>query len=447
MPSLSSMRVIPLKPSRSDPPEARRFASHVLALAAVTTLVLMSPFAPGHDTLVASSAASPDAEVVPATPAWLLPAQATLDLTAATVAASPQDASPAAIQAAAPALNPQLSLPLWVRTTQDTVLWSASDPTSGVALGSLPTSGYLKPLGQFTDGRLQVYFPGDGIRPTAQAWVDVQSLEPSPPPAWVAPAVGAGTVAPPRRWFDIAPPYVTAVHVAIIDDASGQLIYGEGPDTRVPQASTTKIATTIVALERAPDLQQKIDVNVSASAMVAADGSSTMGLEPGERVKLETLLYGMMLPSGNDAAEQVALSLGGSRATFVGWMNQEAEALGLKNTHFANPSGMDADGHYSSAYDMAMLGRYAMSNPTFRTMASTMRYASDGYPMKNLNRLLGVYPGADGVKIGETDNAGKTIVASAVHDGHRVYIGLMHSADLAGDCTALFDWAWSAFSW
>jgi D-alanyl-D-alanine carboxypeptidase len=240
---------------------------------------------------------------------------------------------------------------------------------------------------------------------------------------------------------------VTALHVAIVDDASGRLIYGEDPDTRVPQASTTKIATTIVALERAANLQQKINVTVSATAMAAADGSSTMGLEPGEQVKLETLLYGMMLPSGNDAAEQVAVSLGGSRAAFVGWMNQEVEALGLKNTHFVNPSGMDADGHYSSAYDMALLARYAMNNPEFRTLASTAHHTSDGYPMKNLNRLLGVYPGADGVKIGETDNAGKTIVASAVHDGHRLYISLMHSADLAGDCSALFDWAWNAFAW
>jgi D-alanyl-D-alanine carboxypeptidase len=254
-------------------------------------------------------------------------------------------------------------------------------------------------------------------------------------------------MAPPRRLPASDPPYVTASHIAIVDDASGQLIYGEDADVRVPQASTTKIATTIVALERATDLQQKINVTVSATAMAAADGSSTMGLEPGEQVKLETLLYGMMLPSGNDADEQVALSLGGSRATFIGWMNQEVEALGLKNTHFVNPSGMDAADHYSSAYDMAILARYAMNNPMFRSLAGTARYTSDGYPMKNLNRLLGFYPGADGVKIGETDKAGKTIVASAVHDGHRLYVSLMHSADLAGDCAALFDWAWDAFSW
>src|ERR671932_308818 len=107
-------------------------------------------------------------------------------------------------------------------------------------------------------------------------------------------------------------------------------------------------------------------------------------------------------------------------------MNDEAESLGLKDTHFVNPSGMDAAGHYSSAYDMAMLARYAM---------------------QNLNRLLGAYPGADGVKIGYTDAAQKTIVASATRDGHRVFISLMHSQDLVGDCTALFNWVWDSFAW
>jgi D-alanyl-D-alanine carboxypeptidase len=400
--------------------------SHVLVLAGVTSLVVMSVLAAGRDAQIASSASIPDvsepapaAEPTPSTPAWL--ALANLDLSAAT-------------------LDARAVLPLWVRTTRETTLWSSSDPSVGVALGSLPISGYLRPLGKFVGGRLQVYFPGDGARAGAQAWVDVTGLEPSSGPS-------LPRVAPPQRLADLDPPSVTALHVAIVDDASGQLIYGQDPDTRVPQASTTKIATTIVALERGPDLAQKINVTVSATAMAAADGSSTMGLEPGEQVKLETLLYGMMLPSGNDAAEQVALSLGGSRATFVGWMNQEAAALELKNTHFVNPSGMDADGHYSSAYDMAMLARYAMNNPEFRTLAGTAHYTSEGYPMKNLNRLLGVYPGADGVKIGETDNAGKTIVASAVHNGHRLYISLMHSADLAGDCSALFDWAWDAFTW
>jgi D-alanyl-D-alanine carboxypeptidase len=181
--------------------------------------------------------------------------------------------------------------------------------------------------------------------------------------------------------------------------------------------------------------------------MVARDGSSTMGIEPGRSLSLGTLLHGMMLPSGNDAAEQVAVALADSREQYVEWMNQEASALGLKDTHFVNPSGMDAVGHYSSAYDMAMLARYAMHNATFRDLAASTRYTGDGYPMQNLNRLLDLYPGADGVKIGYTDAALKTVVASASRDGHRVYISLMRSQDLVGDCTRLFNWVWDTFAW
>src|SRR5205085_5724253 len=127
----------------------------------------------------------------------------------------------------------------------------------------------------------------------------------------------------------------------------------------------------IVALERQPDIKRVYTTTVSASALAACDGSSIMGLEPNDHVALETLLYGMMLPSGNDAAEQVAYSLAGSRDTYVAWMNDLVASLGLHDTHFVTPSGMDADEHYSSAYDLAILGRYAMQNPTFRTIAAT----------------------------------------------------------------------------
>jgi serine-type D-Ala-D-Ala carboxypeptidase (penicillin-binding protein 5/6) len=181
--------------------------------------------------------------------------------------------------------------------------------------------------------------------------------------------------------------------------------------------------------------------------MAAADGSSTMGIEPGEQVRLETLLYGMMLPSGNDAAEQVAVSLAGSRERYVAWMNETVASLHLRDTHFVTPSGMDANEHYSSAYDMALLGRYAMRNATFRTIAATPYFVGDDYYMHNLNPLLGTYPGADGVKIGYTDIAGRTIVASASRDGHRVYVSLMGSRNLAGDCTLLLDWVWKTFRW
>lgn len=343
--------------------------------------------------------------------------------------------------------DPRIGLPQWLRAVHDLTLWSGGDP-SATATASLPASTtYVKPLGSFTDTRVEVYFPGDSDRTAAQGWVDIADVEPSGVPAWIAPGPNADLPPPPQRIGDTPAPNTTAIHIAIVDDASGQLMYGEQPYTEVPEASVTKIATTIVALEREPDLSHRFDVTVSASAMVARDGSSTMGIEPGHTVSLDTLLHGMMLPSGNDAAEQVAISLGGSRDKYVQWMNQEATALGLKDTHFANPSGMDAAGHYSSAYDMAMLARYAMHNATFRELVAAQTYSGDGFHMANLNRLLGVYPGADGVKIGFTDAAQKTQVASVVHDGHRVFVSIMHSEDLPGDCTALFNWVWDNFSW
>ncbi|MBV9323877.1 MAG: D-alanyl-D-alanine carboxypeptidase [Chloroflexi bacterium] len=438
---------------------SRRFGIHGLAIAIVGGALIGASFSrpavavqPTEPELaVAAAAVSPSLSEV-TTPTAVSLEVASLPPPTPTVTSLAQTTDQ--VQATV-TFDPRLGLPQWLRAIHDLPLWSSGD-SSASSNGSLPAgSAYVKPLGPFGDSRIEVYFPGDGEHPATQAWVDTANVQASGVPPWIAPPA-ATTAQPgepaslpvaPQRTGDDPPPNTTAVHIAIIDDASGQMIYGEQPNTQVPQASTTKIATTIVALERDPDLSQRIKVTVSASQMVAHDGSSTMGIEPGLSVSLDTLLHGMMLPSGNDAAEQVAVSLGGSREQYVEWMNEEVAALGLKDTHFVNPSGMDAEGHYSSAYDMAMLARYAMRNSTFRDLAADMTYAGDGFKMANLNRLLGVYPGADGVKIGFTDAAQKTFVASAVHDGHRVFVSLMRSEDLPGDSTALFNWVWNNFNW
>ena len=266
-----------------------------------------------------------------------------------------------------------------------------------------------------------------------------------PPPA--QPSKPITTRGGPRQEGTDPPPATTSAHIAVVDEASGRLLYEHDGFGRAAPASITKIVTTIVALEHQPDINVVYTTTVSSAAMIACDGSSTMGLEPGDHVKLSTLVYGMMLPSGNDAAEQVAISVGGSRERFVGWMNDKVSQLGLRDTHFVTPSGMDADDQYSSAYDMAMLGRYAMQHPVFRTIAATSFIISDDYYMHNLNPLLGTYPGADGVKIGYTDIAGRTIVASVTRDGHRVYVSLLGSKNLHRDCVALFDWVWKTFRW
>lgn len=435
-------------------------ASHAVVLGGVAVLVLQSAFVPALSPRAASPGRAPAVSAAdePATPLptvpqpdWVLSALSS-PTPATTQGASPDQVASSASVAALTVPWPNAALPQWVRSRDTTTLWSGPDDGS-TAKGSIGANGYLKPLGPLVDNRLLVYSQsGQGDGSSGQAWVDTSAVMPSGLPPWLAGADAADAAATlpaaPTQITDAGPPPVSALHVAIVDDASGKLLYGDEPYDHVPEASVTKIATTIVALERAPELAQRVSVTVSASEMANRDGSSVMGLEPGRKVTLWTLLYGMMLPSGNDAAEQVAVTLAGSRERYVDWMNQEATALGLKDTHFVNPSGMDAPGHYSSAYDMGMLARYAMRNASFRQLASAAAYPADGYgTMYNLNRLLGLYKGVDGVKIGYTDNAHKTIVASATRDGHRVFVSLMHSEDLVTDSSRLLDWVWNAFEW
>lgn len=359
-----------------------------------------------------------------------------------------------ALLAAAPAHAQDTHSADWLRTVRDSGLWSGpTDPA--VQFTTLPLGSFLVPRAGNESGRLLVYYPGDGAtRQAGLAWIAGQDVAPSGPPPWIVNSEldgdtpGRVSGPPPSRVVALAPPPVTAPEIAVLDDASGLLLYGLRPHAREAPASTTKIATAIVALEHAASLDTVVRVSVDGWAMAAADGSSVMGLTPGQRLSLRTLLFGLLLPSGNDAAEQLALSVGESRAQFIGWMNSVAvDELGLNDTHFVNPSGLDADGHYSSAYDLAQLARRAMRDDTFREIAATPEVRSEGLVLVGHNPLIGAYAGADGVKTGSTDAAGKVLVGSASRNGHRVYVVVMHSEDLLADETALFDWSWKEFSW
>jgi D-alanyl-D-alanine carboxypeptidase len=342
----------------------------------------------------------------------------------------------------------------WLRTVRDSGLWSGpGDPA--VQFTTLPLGSFLQPRAGSDSGRLLVYYPGDGAtRQAGVAWIAAQDVAPSGPPPWIVsseldgdyPVAVAGTA--PRRVLPLAPPAVTAPELAVVDDDTGVLLYGRMPHAHEAPASTTKIATAVVTLEHVGSLDAAVRVTIDGPAMAVADGSSIMGLSPGQRLTLRTLLYGLLLPSGNDAAEQLAISVGESRTQFVGWMNSLAsDELGLQDTHFANPSGLDADGHYSSAYDLAQLARRAMREDVFREIVATAEIRSDGFVLSGHNPLIGVYAGADGVKTGSTDAAGKVLVGSAVHGGHRVFAVVMHSEDELADTTALFDWTWQEFAW
>jgi D-alanyl-D-alanine carboxypeptidase len=344
----------------------------------------------------------------------------------------------------------------WLRTVRDTPLWSGSDAAS-VQFTTLPLGSFLQPRAGSDTGRLMVYYPGDGgTRQAGIAWVAAQDVAASGPPPWIVSSEldgdnaqpGSGDGSLPRRTTPVAPPPVTASEVAVVDDDSGLLLYGANSHAHEAPASTTKIATAIVTLEHADNLDQTVKVSVNGFAMAASDGSSIMGLQPGQRVSIQTLLDGLLLPSGNDAAEQLAISVGESRTGFVDWMNSLAtDELGLQDTHFVNPSGLDAGGHYSSAYDLAQLARRAMREDVFREIVKTPQIRADGFVLVGHNPLIGTYAGADGVKTGTTDDAGKVLVGSATRNGHRVYAVVMHSDDIQADTSALLDWAWKEFTW
>jgi D-alanyl-D-alanine carboxypeptidase len=244
------------------------------------------------------------------------------------------------------------------------------------------------------------------------------------------------------------PPPITAHAAVVLDAETGRVLYGLDEHRRRSPASTTKIMTAILALENRP-LDDSVVAESNAVTMSAA-GSSVMGLMPGTQVSMRDLLYGLMLPSGNDAALDIARAVDGTVPAFVDRMNARAQELRLVNTQFRNPHGLSGKGHYSSAYDLAMLTRYAMANEEFRRIVSTQSYhlsPPSDYDLNNGNSLLATYPGADGVKIGWTEHAGWTFVASAVRDGRRLIVAVLRSEDRDADAAALLDWAYGAHRW
>jgi D-alanyl-D-alanine carboxypeptidase len=243
---------------------------------------------------------------------------------------------------------------------------------------------------------------------------------------------------------DVPPPKITGRAAAVMEVSCGALLYSKNAQQRLPPASLAKIATALVAAERA-DLDQVVDVRVSSGLLVASSGSTVMGLEPGQRMSLRDLLYGLLLPSGNDAAIAIAEHVGGSAIGFVELMNAKAQALGLRNTHFTNPHGLDEPGLYSSAFDMALLGRALLVQPELAAIVRTKNYqpAWDGPQLWNGNELLDLYPETLGIKIGYTEQAGQTIVAAAERDGRRLIVSALGAWDRYSDAINLFEWAFA----
>lgn len=239
-------------------------------------------------------------------------------------------------------------------------------------------------------------------------------------------------------------PYVSARSIAIIENSCGAKLYGRDEHMRLPPASLTKLMTAAVATDQA-DTSKMITAHVDSAKLFDETGSTVMGLRPGMELSLLDLLYGLLLPSGNDAAIAIAEGISGTKEKFVELMNEKAASLALDDTHFTNPHGLYENDLYSSAHDMAMLARYDMQNATLRTIVSAVSWQPkwDGPAVWNGNALLGKYDGADGIKIGYTEQSQQTIVGSATRDGRRIIVSLMRSQDRYTDSARLFDWAFA----
>ena len=226
---------------------------------------------------------------------------------------------------------------------------------------------------------------------------------------------------------------VSATAAVLMDADMGQVLYEKNGDRQMLIASTTKIMTALVVLEHAaPD-----DV-ITVTPDHMAEGSS-MYLRAGETVRVEELLYGLLLCSGNDAALALTECAGGL-TPFVALMNEKAAALDMAHTSFANPNGLDADGHYSTARDMAVLAAAAVENPTFRRICSSRSVTIGQRTMENHNRLLRQVEGCVGLKTGYTQAAGRTLVSCTERDGCRLVAVTLQDGNDWADHAALYDY-------
>lgn len=233
---------------------------------------------------------------------------------------------------------------------------------------------------------------------------------------------------------------VSAQSAILVDARSGRVLFEKNADERRLLASTTKIMTGLLVCET-QDLTREISVPQEASGV---EGSS-LYLKAGERVTIETLLYGLMLRSGNDAAVALAIAANGSVEAFCARMNARAQELGMQNTHFENPNGLDGEGQFSTARDLSKLAAAAMENETFRSVVSSKSFSSGARSFTNHNKLLWRVEGCDGVKTGYTKKAGRILVGSAVRNGRRLVCVTMNDPDDWRDQSTLFDYGFSAF--
>ena len=220
-------------------------------------------------------------------------------------------------------------------------------------------------------------------------------------------------------------PSLNSKYAIAIDRESKAILFGKNENQKVPMASTTKIMTAIVLLENLGiNNNLTLDTEIEVCKQAASIGGSRLGLKTGNKVKVNDLLYGLMLCSGNDAAIQIAVSVAGSVEEFANMMNKKAKELKLKNSHFVTPHGLDEEEHYTTAYELALITDYALNIDKIAEVVKTKSYtvSINGYSktITNTNELLGYLDGVNGVKTGFTNGAGRCLVTSVERDGFNI---------------------------
>lgn len=237
----------------------------------------------------------------------------------------------------------------------------------------------------------------------------------------------------------------SAAAMTLIDADSGEVVFCKNPDDKHYPASTTKICTAITVLENTTLLDLPMPIPEKA---VGVEGSSVY-LQKGEMLSVRDLLYGLMLRSGNDCAEALAIIVGGSVEGFVKMMNETAAKAGAVNTNFVNPHGLHDDDHYTTARDLSFIACYAMKNEIFREIVGT-KYHNTPYfghdyerKMVNKNKILFNYEGGNGIKTGFTKKSGRCLVSSATRDGKTYICTVLDCYDMFEECMRLTDMAFS----
>lgn len=242
------------------------------------------------------------------------------------------------------------------------------------------------------------------------------------------------------------PKELTAEGIIIMDIPSGVILYSKNPNLPLTPASTTKIMTAIIALEN-------YNLNDILTVKNLITDGATMGLEIGDKLTVENLLYGLLINSGNDAAFVLADNFKGGVKNFIVKMNQKAKELNLNNTHFNNVSGLEETNHYTTAFDLARLTTYALNNSFFLKIVSIPEITvpnynfTKWYRLKNINKLLSEIPGVFGVKTGYTEEAGECLITTVWKNQRKILIVILKSKDRFGETTYLIDWVFNNFYW